>query len=69
MDPLFRVHRLNESGLNKADKLANCFTQLKESIDEMVPGSSREKSIALTKLEEACFFAKKSIANLPENQA
>lgn len=68
MDPLFRVHRLNELGLMKADRLANYFTVLKEELDRIVPEPSREKSIALTNLEQACFYAKKAMACLSENQ-
>ena len=69
MDPLFRVHRLNEAGLSKAEKLANCFTQLVESIDEIVPGGSREKLLAREHLELASFYSKKAMASLPGNQA
>jgi hypothetical protein len=40
-----------------------CLADLQEVCPE-----SREFSITKTKLEEACFFAKKSVAIQPENQ-
>ena len=61
---------LNEAGLAKADKLANCFTQLKEAIDEICgTGISREKLLANTHLELASFYSKKAMALLQVNQA
>lgn len=70
MDPLFRVHRLNEVGLQKADLLANCFTTLKEQVDDITSVSpSREKSLFYTHLELASFYAKKAMAMREENQA
>lgn len=65
--PLFRVHRLNEEGLNKADKIAKLFNTLLDELSEMCP-SSREFSIVQTNLETACFFSKKCIANQEINQ-
>lgn len=66
MNKLFQVHKLNEAGLQKAQELAEQFNNVATFLDGIADG--REKSIALTKLEEACFFAKKSIAIDPENQ-
>ena len=63
----FGVHQLNGIGMNKAnairDAFDECLTQL-----ELYCMSGREFSIVKTKLEEACFFAKKSMAILSENQ-
>ena len=66
MNKLFQVHKLNASGLDAAKCIAQQFNNVAEYIENLPDG--REKSIALTKLEEACFFAKKAIAVLPENQ-
>ncbi len=63
----FKVHKLNKIGLAKAQTLANNFEDLANAIVEM-SHESREQSIALTKLEEACFFAKKALAIDPNNQ-
>jgi hypothetical protein len=67
MDPLFQVHRLNPGGQAKAQFIANAFDDLLSHITN-ITAPSREVAIVKTKLEEACFFAKKAIANHPENQ-
>ena len=67
MDPLFQVHKLNEDGLGKAKAVAENFYQLLTNLTKLCP-AGREFSIVRTKLEEACFFAKKALANLPANQ-
>jgi hypothetical protein len=69
INALFKVHMLNEAGIAKAKKLAEDFSTLAEVIDAIAGGEqSREMSIVKTKLEEAAFFAKKAMANRPENQ-
>lgn len=68
MNAEFEVHRLNETGMDKAKQIASHFDTLLESLKEITP-VCREMSIVKTKLEEACFFAKKSIANESSNQA
>lgn len=68
IDPLFKVHTLNNDGIRRAASLALAFNGLLEELRVLCPENTREFSIVKTKLEEACFFAKKSIANLPENQ-
>jgi len=68
MDQLFQVHRLNEAGLRKAEDLAHAFDLLLTTLKELCPTAGREFAIVKTKLEEASFFAKKSIAISPENQ-
>jgi len=70
MNPLFQVHKLNEVGFAKANELAEAFNTLVEKIDNLIQTHpSREKSIVYTKLEEACFFAKKALASQKANQA
>jgi hypothetical protein len=67
----FEVHILNPEGIQKARELAAAFDDLLTKIDTLVGPSnltSRNLAITRTKLEEACFFAKKAIASLPENQ-
>jgi len=63
----FKVHRLNKVGLGLCDDLAQKFEELAKFIDDNGV-DCRQKSVALTKLEEACFFAKKSIASNPNFQ-
>ena len=69
MDPLFEVHMLNDQGKANARDIANKFDNLLLDL-EKVSGDppNREWSIVKTKLEEACFFAKKAMANRKENQ-
>lgn len=65
---LFKVHKLNALGFSRAKDLAKGFSDLADLIDQFAPESGREKSIAMTHLETACFFAKKSLAQREENQ-
>ena len=67
MNVEFKVHRLNEGGLGKAQQLAENFDSLLTYVASVVP-QGRYLAIVKTKLEEACFFAKKGIAEIPENQ-
>jgi hypothetical protein len=57
----FKVHRLNEDGLAKADQLAQLFTTLLAQLDRMIP-TGRERAIVVTKLQEAAHFAKMALA-------
>ena len=63
----FAVHKLNAQGFDLANDLAERFQDLAEFITRHGE-HGRQWSVALTKLEEACFFAKKSIAQKTENQ-
>jgi len=67
MNVEFKVHRLTEKGLAKAQRLAENFDRLLTELQADIP-NGRYLAIVKTKLEEACFFAKKGIAELPENQ-
>jgi hypothetical protein len=69
MDPAFEVHMLNEDGKGKANVIACKFHELLCGLEGIGIGPSHEMSIVKTKLEEACFFAKKAMANQKENQA
>lgn len=67
IDPLFQFHQLNPEGITKAIRIAEDFTELLNRLSFYCP-NSREFSIAKTKLEEACFFAKKAMASDGTNQ-
>ncbi len=67
MNKEFEVHLLNEVGLVKAQTVALDFDHLLECLNGYIP-PGREFAIVKTKLEEACFFAKKAIANELSNQ-
>lgn len=68
MNKEFAVHMLNDTGKEKAKKIAEAFdallTTLQEAptLDERLCPPGRELSLVKTKLEEACFFAKKAMA-------
>lgn len=68
IDHLFQFHKLNEVGIQRALHIADTFTRCLRELETLVPTSTRELSIVKTKLEEACFFAKKAMANSPQNQ-
>lgn len=68
IDPLFQFHLLNEEGKRKAQAVAHAFSDLLANLTPLMPVSAREVSIVRTKLEEACFYAKKAVANVAENQ-
>lgn len=59
--PEFAVHRLNEDGLDAAETLAIGFSDLLGLVESMVP-PGRERAIVATKMQEACFYAKRGMA-------
>lgn len=67
MSPLFRFHKLNAGGIQKAQEIAEAFNALLNKLYPLCE-EGRELSIVRTKLEEASFFAKKSMANSGKNQ-
>jgi hypothetical protein len=67
MDKAFEVHMLNEGGRKKAREIAEAFNLLLEVVTAM-GADPRLLSITRTKLEEACFFAKKAMAMDKINQ-
>lgn len=62
----FAVHMLNETGKTKAAAIAEVFDTALTALEELVP-PGREIAIVRTKLEEACFFAKKGMASDPKH--
>lgn len=64
----FDVHRLNAVGLQRCDVIAEDFDTLLADIEKHVP-AGRERALVVTKLQEACFWAKRAIAVREENQA
>lgn len=64
----FEVHKLNIEGTKKAGYIADYFNSLLDILEQRIGGEGTEMAIVRTKLEEACFFAKKAMATRPENQ-
>lgn len=79
MNAAFTVHILNDQGKAKAQKIAEAFDELVGKLQAIgcslgqaltVDGktaTTRAGAIVMTKLEEACFFAKKDMAQGPDN--
>lgn len=67
MHDLFKFHRLNPEGVKKAAAIAESFDTLLMTLEPLCT-DPRLKAIVRTKLEEACFFAKKAMAVDPTNQ-
>jgi hypothetical protein len=79
MNAAFQVHLLNDQGKAKATKIAEAFHELVEKLQSLgvslgqslqpghEPNRTRAGALVLTKLEEACFYAKKDMASSPEN--
>lgn len=61
MNKEFAVHMLNDGGKTKAQEIASAFDDCLERLAKVCP-AGREFAITRTKLEEACFFAKKAMA-------
>ena len=70
----FDVHILNEKGIAKAKEVQAIFQDTAAKLgnvwagDGNTVGVERLHNITMTKLEEACFFAKKKVAIQKENQ-
>lgn len=63
----FQVHLLNDAGIAKANALAEVFSATLDTIEKLVP-AGRERSLVITKLQEASYWAKRGIAIDPANQ-
>lgn len=62
MHEAFQVHILTDGGKTLATKIAESFDKLLGDLEFYCPKDSREMALVRTKLEEACFFAKKAMA-------
>lgn len=63
----FTVHKLNPAGFENAKYVAKQFDNLLERLKAICP-PGRAFDTVKARLEEACFFAKKSLASFPANQ-
>lgn len=66
IDPLFSHTTLNEAGRLKAGYIGEVFSALLLNLEVTCP-KGREFSIVRTKLEEASFYAKKSLVSSETN--
>jgi hypothetical protein len=67
MNQEFAVHKLNAKGIGLAEGIAKIFDDTLNQLSTYC-AAGREYAIVKTKLEEACFFAKKAMAADPLNQ-
>ncbi len=56
------MHRLNDRGMQNARTIALAFDDCLAVLEGVCPSPSRELALVRTKLEEACFYAKKAMA-------
>ena len=63
----FHSKTLNNDQLHKSEIVRTLFTQLYDYLDSEV-SDGREKSLCFTKLEEACMWAVKAIAEEKEKE-
>jgi hypothetical protein len=66
-NPEFAVHMLNEVGKAKANIIRGAFDDCLNTLAGVCT-TGREFAVTKTKLEEACFFAKKAMAVNLSNQ-
>jgi hypothetical protein len=63
---MFDTHKLNPDGFAEVTRFKTLMAAATKLALDYLP-EGREKSIFLTKLEEAMFFGTKAIASKPEN--
>lgn len=66
-NPEFAVHMLNDNGKEKAKRIQELFDRCLNGLQDVCM-DGRHLSIVKTKMEEACFFAKKAMAINLDNQ-
>jgi hypothetical protein len=65
---IFKVHMLNQKGVEKAERIKMAFEKCVMDIElQARDGDERCLAIFKTKMEEACFYAKKAMASDSKN--
>jgi hypothetical protein len=64
----FKVHILNEPGVDKATEIAQTFSVCLDVVEEKCGTEGREMALVRTHLQLASFYAKRAMASRPENQ-
>jgi hypothetical protein len=68
LSPEFSSYQLNELGQARCQNISVAFDTLLKVVEAALP-ESRQLSIIRTKLEEACFYARKGVSLRQEYQA
>jgi hypothetical protein len=63
---MFDTHKLNEKGFSEVSGFKTLMSEAVTKALELLP-ECREKSLFVTKLEEAMFFGTKALASKPSN--
>ena len=64
----FDTYDMSNAGQARAFDIAMVFTEALDAIEKIVGKEGRDMAIVRTKLEEACFFAKRANSRKPESQ-
>jgi DNA-directed RNA polymerase subunit F len=62
----FKYHKADEVKGQLHDEIRNIFKEVAYKIDQLCP-NSREKSLAITKLEESMMWANAAVARMDRN--
>lgn len=63
---MFDSHKLNPQGIEKVSAFKTAISMAVKSVSDLLP-EGRDKSIFITKIEEAVFFGTRAIAANDEN--
>lgn len=66
--PEFRSHELNDLGRSKLKAIREAMSAALQVVEACIPTPSRERSIVVTKLQEANMFAARGVAEDPTNR-
>lgn len=55
-------HPPSDQGLLREKQIAETFSEALQALEQWLP-QSRERSLMITKLQEACFWAKRALLN------
>lgn len=66
--PEFAYYPLNADGRQAAEQISKLFETFLNELEGICGGSTHEMRAVRTKLEIACFFAKKAMATQPKFQ-
>lgn len=63
----FEYKKLNEQGAQATTTIREGFSELLDIVEKLTP-SGRSRALAVTKLQEACAWAVRAAAEVPDNQ-